>query len=188
MALLQFDKLVCTRGGRSIFAPVSGSVAPGEALLVSGANGSGKSSLLRLIAGLNIPSSGMLKHAGDYAFMGHDTALKSAFTVQEELFFWCNLKGAPDKIESALSAMALTDLRSAPCRLLSSGQKRRTALARILCSGAPLWILDEPTVGLDSASRALLEAALAHHRSGGGGLVIASHDELHLPGAKALRL
>ncbi len=186
--LLRFDTLACRRGGRLVFENLSGQVAPGEALLLTGANGSGKSSLLRLLANLNPPAAGAITRSADHAFMGHDVALKLQQSVFENLRFWCKLKGDISQMEAAIGAMALADLRSVPCRLLSSGQRRRAALARIICSGVPLWLLDEPTVGLDAASNALLTAALNQHLARGGGLVVATHEPLQLNTIRTLVL
>jgi heme exporter protein A len=186
--LLAFDTLACWRGGRLIFENISNSVAPGAALLVRGANGSGKSSLLRLLANLNVPAAGSITRLADHNYLGHDNALKLAFTVAQELTFWCKLKGDSSQMDAAIDAMALQDLRDTPCRLLSSGQRRRAALARMMCSGAPLWLLDEPTVGLDQQSEALLIRALTKHLDNGGGIVAATHNDLLLPNSDTLVL
>jgi heme exporter protein A len=186
--LLRFDTLACQRGGRLIFEHLSAHVAPGTALLVRGANGSGKSSLLRLLANLNVPAAGSITRHADHNYLGHDSALKLAFTVAQELSFWCKLKGDISQMDAAIEAMALRDLQHTPCRLLSSGQRRRTALARMICSGVPLWLLDEPTVGLDEPSIALLVQALTSHLENGGGIVVATHQDLPLPNAQTLVL
>jgi heme exporter protein A len=186
--LLAFDTLACQRGGRLIFENLSSSVAPGAALLVRGANGSGKSSLLRLLANLNVPAAGHITRRAEHNYLGHDSALKLVFTVAQELTFWCKLKGDISQLEAALDAMALQDLRDTPCRLLSSGQRRRTALARMICSGVPLWLLDEPTVGLDQPSVGLLLRALTKHLDTGGGIIAATHEDLPLPRSHTLVL
>jgi heme exporter protein A len=178
--LLKFKDLTCRRGGRIIFEGVCGQLLRGEVLILTGPNGSGKSSLLRLLAGLNEPAAGSINKQAEHAFMGHDVALKLPFTVRQELAFWCHLKGDFTRIDMAIDAMALTTLRDTPCRLLSSGQRRRVALARILCSGAMLWLLDEPTVGLDAASQSLLTRAVSQHLANGGGAVIATHVDMQL--------
>jgi heme exporter protein A len=186
--LLSFDTLACRRGGRLVFEGLSGSVAAGEALILTGPNGSGKSSLLRLLANLNVAAAGHIKRQSDYNYLGHDVALKLEFTVAQELTFWCKLKGELSQLDAAISAMALTDLRNTPCRLLSSGQRRRAALARIVCSGSPLWLLDEPAVGLDAASLHLLQQALRQQMAGGGAIIAATHVDLQLPGQRILEL
>jgi heme exporter protein A len=186
--LLRFENLACRRGGRLVFEGLCGAVAPGEALLLTGPNGSGKSSALRLLANLNTPAAGSITRTAEHGFLGHDAALKLQHSVEEELLFWCRLKGDLSQMEAALAAMNLTELRRTPCRLLSSGQRRRTALARILCCGVPLWLLDEPTVGLDAASQALLTQALNAHLARGGGIIAATHDPLHLQNTRSLVL
>jgi heme exporter protein A len=187
-ALLKFDSLACRRSGHLVFENLSADVCAGEALIVTGRNGSGKSSLLRLLANLNVPAAGSIMRSAEHNYLGHDTALKTGFTVTEELSFWCKLKGDITQMGYAIEAMALTALCDTPCRLLSSGQRRRTALARILCSGVPVWLLDEPTVGLDTDSLGLLRIALAQHLSGGGAVIAATHVDLDLPNQKTLVL
>lgn len=187
-ALLKFDSLACRRSGHLVFENLSAEVCAGEALIVTGRNGSGKSSLLRLLANLNVPAAGSIMRHAEHNYLGHDTALKTAFTVAQELSFWCKLKGDITQMAYAIEAMALTALRDTPCRLLSSGQRRRTALARMLCCGVPLWLLDEPTVGLDAESQNLLQIALMQHLAGGGAVIVATHVDLDLPHQKTLVL
>ncbi len=187
-ALLRFDNLACRRSGYLVFENLSAEVCAGEALIVTGRNGSGKSSLLRLLANLNVSAGGNITRTAEHNYLGHETALKLPFTVAQELAFWCKLKGDITQMAYAIEAMALTALRDTPCRLLSSGQRRRAALSRILCCGVPLWLLDEPTVGLDSDSQQLLRAALARHLSGGGAVIAATHVDLDLPNQKILVL
>ena len=143
--------LSCVRGSRQIFSDINFSIKPGAALMVIGANGAGKTSLLRLLAGLGAPSAGRIDYDGNRAYLGHETALKPTMTVAEEMQFWGRLAEGTS-YNAVLSALGLMPLAGLPCRLLSSGQKRRVALARVMASGAQLWILDEPTVGLDAAS------------------------------------
>ncbi len=187
-ALLKFDSLACRRSGHLVFEKLSGEVRAGEALIVMGRNGSGKSSLLRLLANLNVPASGQITRGAEHNYLGHDTALKTGFTVAQELTFWCKLKGDITQMAYAIEAMALTALSDTPCRLLSSGQRRRTALARMLCCGVPLWLLDEPTVGLDADSQNLLRIALMLHLAAGGAIIAATHVDLELPNQKMLVL
>jgi heme exporter protein A len=187
-ALLKFDSLACRRSGHLVFENLSADVCAGEALIITGRNGAGKSSLLRLLANLNVPAAGSITRHAEHNYLGHDTALKTSFTVAQELRFWCKLKGDITQMAYAIEAMALTSLSDTPCRLLSSGQRRRTALARMLCCGVPLWLLDEPTVGLDTDSQRLLRAALMQHMAGGGAVIAATHVDLDLPHQKTLVL
>lgn len=166
-------------------------VTPGGALLLLGPNGAGKSTLLRVLAGLLRPDAGRVRWqggeiAGRVAFVGHQDAVKPGLTVRENLALHARL-GTGDR-QAALAAMGLDGLAGLPARMLSAGQRRRLALARLALSGAPVWLLDEPTLGLDAASVARLGGLLAAHRAGGGVVVAATHLDLPLPGAEALRL
>ncbi|WP_164158253.1 heme ABC exporter ATP-binding protein CcmA, partial [Sandarakinorhabdus rubra] len=163
-------------------------VEPGGALLLVGPNGAGKSSLLRLLAGLLAPAAGGVTYAGRRAFLGHEVALKPRQTLGAELTHWARLDEGLDRLPVALAAMNLTALTDVPCRMLSSGQKRRAGLARVLAAGADLWLLDEPTAGLDTASAALLAHAMAAHRAAGGLVVAAVHGDIGLDDAQTLRL
>ncbi len=184
-----------------VFAGLRFALAPGGALILTGPNGSGKSSLLRLMAGLLRPAAGRLlwqgapidedpdAHRARLAFLGHLDAVKPVLSAWENLAFWVSLYGAgPDRVESSLAQFGLEGQASVPGRLLSAGQRRRLALARLRASSADLWLLDEPTVGLDRPSVAALEAALAGHRSAGGRVVVATHQALDLPDAERLSL
>lgn len=187
------EGLACARGGRTVFEGVSFRLAAGGALLVTGPNGAGKSSLLRVLAGLLGAEAGRLERSVDAAFLGHDNALKEQRTVRSELRFWAGLDrraidGRRPAVEAALERFELTPLADLPVRLLSSGQKRRVALARTWASGAPLWLLDEPSVGLDAASVARLAGVMAEHRASGGSIVAASHVPIGLDDAAELRL
>ncbi len=186
----------CRRGERLVFAGLGFSLVPGGLLLLRGPNGSGKSSLLRLMAGLMQPAEGSLSwdgvaigrdgdsHRRRLAFLGHLDALKPALSAAENLAFWCGL-GA---VEPALSAWGIDHLARRPARLLSQGQRRRLALARILASKATLWLLDEPTNALDDEAVTIFAQCLAGHRASGGMAVIALHGESDLPGATLLDL
>jgi heme exporter protein A len=194
--------LGCRRSDRLVFTGVEFRIESGDALLVVGANGSGKSSLLRIMAGLLPPAAGVLFWSGSeitddasahrerVAYLGHGDAIKPSLTVAEEIRFWTLLNRSDEKTgEAALTAMGLGKLLHFSCRHLSAGQKRRLAIARVLAHiGAPLWILDEPTNGLDEEARKRLASALSAHREGGGMVVVASHDGIDLPGAKILEL
>jgi len=180
------------RGERLVLRGVTLAVAAGGALIVLGANGSGKSTLLRVLAGLKRPDAGRVTWQGrdladapaPIAYLGHLDGIKLGLTVAENLRF----AAAGRDLGSALTSMELGPLRDFPARMLSAGQKRRVALARLAFSDAGLWLLDEPTLGLDAASMARLGAMLAAHRARGGVVVTATHLPLPLPGAAELRL
>src|SRR5688500_4633345 len=161
---LEASGLACVRGGRLIFDGIDVRLPPGGALLVRGPNGAGKSSLLRLLAGLLRPAAGRLHNPFRTAYLGHDNALKPERTLAQELRFWAGLDDAGDRWRDALDRFDLAALAELPTRILSSGQKRRAALARTWASGAELWLLDEPSVGLDAGSIDRLAAACAEHR------------------------
>jgi heme exporter protein A len=199
--LLTADELACVRGGREVFAGLSFALAPGEVLVLRGPNGSGKSSLLRLLAGFLVPAAGRLAWAGvvladDLAahrarlhYVGHLDAVKSLLTVRENLAFAAALGGSgADGLEAALRGFDLEALADIPARYLSAGQKRRLALARLLASTRPLWLLDEPGVGLDAANRARLEQELAAHRAAGGLAVLATHGDVAVGDALVVEL
>jgi heme exporter protein A len=183
-----------------VFTVLDFSVPAGGALLLTGPNGSGKSSLIRLMAGLIRPYSGRLEHDGMrlgddralhrelVAYLGHQDAVKPMLTVGEGTRFWASLRDRADKAEAAMAMMGLGDLTETAGRFLSSGQRRRAALARVIAGNAPIWLLDEPTVGLDVRSIAALEAALAAHRAEGGIVIAATHAPIALPGAGGLNL
>ena len=180
---LHGGNLTCERGGRTVFTDVRFSVSSGQLLQLTGPNGSGKSSLLRLIAGLNEPAGGRLHLEGGSAeltigqqahYIAHQEAVKSALSVQENLEFWRGFLGGGDA-DAALMAFDLTRLSSYPAGLLSAGQKRRLALARLVLVPRVLWLLDEPTVGLDAASLERLAKVMAEHLDRGGMIVAATH-------------
>ena len=188
MDALVIDNLACRRGQRLLFDAVSARVDAGGALLLMGPNGAGKSSLLRLLAGLLRAEAGSVTGGGNRAFAGHEVALKPRQTLGAELDYWARLDGGAARLPAALAAMNLAGLIDVPCRYLSSGQKRRAAIARVIAAGADTWLLDEPTAGLDTASSALLAAAMAAHRGAGGLVVAAVHGDIGLADAAELRL
>ncbi len=145
--------------------------------------------MLRVLAGLLAPIAGVVKRVGTVAWLGHDNALKSSGTLGSELRFWARLDGSsPSALAEAADAFDLTPLMDFPVAVFSHGQRRRAALARVAAGGSKIWLLDEPEAGLDTRSRARLEAALASHRARGGAVVVAAHGALDLPGATGLRL
>jgi len=184
-----------------VFAGVSFELEAGDALLLRGPNGSGKSSLLRLLAGFLTPAAGRIAWQGEEVgrdlaahrmrlhYVGHANGIKTELSARENLAFAAALGGGSrDATEEALAAFALTPLADVPCRLFSAGQKRRLALARLLAACRPLWLLDEPGVGLDAASRKRLEAAVTAHLDGGGVALLATHGDVGLPDALTLDL
>jgi heme exporter protein A len=196
--VLAAEDMAVFRGERLVFQDLSLRVAPGGALVLAGPNGSGKSTLLRLLAGLVRPAAGRLlwngedaladpaEHGRRVAYLGHQDAVKPGLTVTENVRFSAAVSGRP--ILAALRAVGLDHLADLPARMLSAGQKRRLALSRLLLSAARLWLLDEPTLGLDAASIERFGLLLAQHRTGGGMVVAATHVPLPLPGAADLRL
>lgn len=199
--LFEGRDLGCIRGERIVFAGLTFLLAAGGALLLTGPNGSGKSSLLRIMAGLGRPASGELlwdgapvsdepeAHAGRLQFVGHLDAVKPVLSVEENLAAWPALRGiGRDGLRHALAQAGLTALAEVPGRMLSAGQKRRLALARLFAIPSDLWLLDEPTVGLDRASVGRLVEALAAHRARGGRVVVTSHLDIDLPGHERLDL
>lgn len=191
--------LACLRGERLVFAGVDFALQAGDALLVTGQNGSGKSSLLRLMAGLLVPVAGTLEWRGrpvsadreafvsELRYVGHLDAIKPALTVAENLAFWVKLAGRrSDMVGRGLEAFGLEHLAALPARVLSAGQRRRLGLARLVAAPAPLWLLDEPTVALDVASVAAVEAAIANHRAQGGIAVVSTNAPITLPDAQRL--
>jgi len=193
--------LACRRGERLVFERLDFTLTAGGVLLLTGPNGSGKSSLLRLMAGLTPPLAGTLAwngaaisedtaaHRERLHFIGHQDAVKPVLSVRETLAFHAALRETTyERVPSALERFHLAALAEWPCRVLSAGQRRRLALARLLASPAPLWLLDEPTTGLDDASTKDLLTAIAEHRAGGGMVVIATHLPLPLLEAATVSL
>lgn len=193
--------LACRRGGRLVFEGLDFELRDGGVLLVTGPNGSGKSSLLRVMAGLTPPERGSLAwngadlaedpgaHRGRLHFIGHQNAVKPALTVLETLRFWAGLRGGvADTVIVALERFHLRELADWPCRFLSAGQRHRLALARLVASPAPLWLLDEPTTALDGRAMTDLLTALSDHRVIGGRVAIATHGMLPIEGAASLSL
>lgn len=179
------------RGGRLVFTALSFDLRPSDALLLRGPNGSGKSTLLRLLAGFLRPVEGCLawgneaiaadspEHRARFHFIGHADPVKPLLSVAENLSFAAALAGgAAGPLDSALARFDLGRLARTPARFLSSGQKRRSNLARLLASTRPLWLLDEPGVGLDVANRTRLEDCIMSHRATGGICILATHGDV----------
>jgi heme exporter protein A len=196
--VLAVENVAVFRGERLVFRDLSQAVSAGGALVLAGPNGSGKSTLLRLLAGLVRPAAGRVLwqgvdafldiagHGRRVAYLGHEDAVKPGLTITENIGFAAAVSGRPSS--SALTAVGLGALADLPARMLSAGQKRRLALSRLVLSTASLWLLDEPTLGLDAASIDRFGGLLAAHRNGGGIVVAATHVPLPLPDAAELRL
>ncbi len=199
MRLKAWD-LTIERGGRRVVAGLSFAAAAGAALIVTGPNGAGKTSLLRALAGfLPIESGGFALDGGDGErtvgeqahYLGHLDGVKAALTAGENLAFAAATLGGDSSRAAqlqALSALGLAHVIDFPARLLSAGQRRRVALARLAVAKRPLWLLDEPTTALDAAAQVALAAIMRAHLKGGGILVAAIHAPLGLDGSEELRL
>lgn len=193
-ALLCFENLSVARGDRIVLCRLSETVSAGEVLHIRGANGIGKTSLLEVLSGLRAPEDGVLHHTPDpetFHWIGHRNALNPALTPFENLRFWCALQDAPTEgIRGALREFELHAVADRPCRQLSAGQQRRTALARLAAVRRPLWFLDEPLSSLDQQGIQHWLALLQDHQKQGGTAVITSHQALpaSLPGLRTLDL
>ncbi len=175
---LSLAEVAVARGGVPVLSGVSFTVAPGQALVLRGPNGAGKTTLLRAIAGLQPVLSGRIDGAQDrIAYGGHADGLKAMLTVGENLTFWAAVYGG-GAIDGALEAYGLDDLRDRLAGTLSAGQKRRTGLARLMVTGRPVWILDEPTVSLDAQAVSQFAEAVRAHLGGGGMAIMATHIDL----------
>jgi heme exporter protein A len=185
---LAFDAVGVARGGRTLFEGLSFALGPGDAALVTGPNGAGKSSLVRVAAGLLAPAAGAVRREGECALLTEAHALDSELPLARALGFWAALDGARGAVTPALAALGLDDLADVPVRMLSTGQRRRAAMARVVASGAPVWLLDEPANGLDESAVGTLEALIADHRKAGGIALVATHLPIRLPGAVPIGL
>jgi len=194
---LSVDNLACRRSGRRIFSNLSFTLGPGDALAVTGRNGAGKSSLLAILSGRLRPDAGGIAVAdvGEASLpeclhaVGHRDGLKSSLTAGENLLFAQRLLGAPRLTpRDALEQLGLVHAHDLPVAYLSAGQRRRVALARLLVCARPLWLLDEPTAALDTASQAVLAGLMEQHRAGGGLVIAATHQSLGLADAAELRI
>ena len=195
---LKGDNLVCSRGGREVFSSLNFSLSGGEALVVTGRNGAGKSSLLRMIVGLVRLAAGRLELEGGEPdatiaeqahYLGHQDAVKPSLTVGENLKFWAHYLGSSERpIEPALEAVDLAPLADLPAAYLSAGQRRRLSIARLAAVPRSLWLLDEPTSALDVPSQNRLADLMRGHLAGGGMIVAAAHGPIGLERARELKM
>ncbi len=183
---IRLSGLAVARGGVPVLAGLDIEVAPGQALILRGPNGSGKTTLLRTLAGLQPPAAGRVAPGPDaIAYASHADGIKAPLTVAENLAFWARLHGHAD-IAPALAVFALGPLADRPAAALSAGQKRRLGLARLVLARRPVWLLDEPSVSLDSVAVGRFAEAVTAHLAAGGLAVIATHIDLGLPDARVL--
>jgi len=194
---LEACDVACVRAGREVFRNVAFKVASGELLGLRGANGAGKSSLLRLVAGLLHPAGGEIVLRGADAeltpgeqahYIGHLDALKPSLTVEENLGFWGAVLGATNGVADALAAVGLDTLAHSPALYLSAGQRRRLSLARLLVAPRPIWLLDEPSSALDAAGGAMLAEIMCRHLASGGLILVAEHLAFAVPPTRELHL
>ena len=190
--MLEVVNLSCTRGDRPLFRDLSFALKPGELLHLQGANGSGKTTLLRTLCGLSLPAAGEIRWHGKpvredeaafravLCYLGHHNALHGDLTGSENLYFETCLTDGPGNGQSALNEIGLARVAGLPTKLLSQGQKRRTALARLLIQDKPLWVLDEPLTALDIRSTGIFLGLFSEHLARGGLIILTSHQEVNL--------
>lgn len=181
---LTATQLACRRGERLLFAGLSLDLTSGQALQVAGPNGMGKSSLIRILAGLLRPFDGTVIREGVIGILDEKPALDEHLELGDALDFWSRLDGQC----AALDRLGLDQLLDVPVRYLSTGQRKRAALARLLGQDAPIWLLDEPLNGLDTDAVAMTEGLVAEHCKAGGIALIASHQTFTLPGLATMSL
>jgi heme exporter protein A len=188
VSLLSFVDVAGARGERQLFEGLSFTLEAGGAAVVTGPNGVGKSTLVRIAAGLLAPAEGLVVAEGARALLTEAHALDPELPLARAVDFWAAIDGNRDAVGAALAVLGLAPFAEVPVRLLSTGLRRRAAIARIVASGAPIWLLDEPANGLDAPAVALLEAAIARHRASGGIALVATHLPVTLPEAISVDL
>lgn len=181
---LSATEIACRRGDRLLFANLSLALAPGQAMQVAGPNGTGKSSLIRILAGLSLPFAGAVDRVGSIALLDERLALDEHLTLARALDFWTRL----DRTRPPLERLGLAELLDVPVRYLSTGQRKRAALARLIGQGAPIWLLDEPLNGLDRDAVTLAEMLVGEHCARGGIALVASHQTFTVTGLVTLDL
>lgn len=202
--MLEAADLQCVRGERTLFSGLDLRLREGELLRIAGANGSGKTSLLRILCGLLAPARGSVRWRGEdirrlreefwgnLVYIGHANAIKDDLTAAENLAIACTLRGhqvAPRALREALDQLGIADSERRPARVLSQGQRRRVALARLVLSGqAAVWILDEPFTALDAGAVEIVRALIAEHVERGAAVVYTTHFELEIAAAVSLRV
>ena len=180
--LLRLDNVACIRGDRLLFEDLSLTLNRGDALWLRGPNGTGKSSLIRLAAGLLRPASGTVERRERIALIDEASALDAELPLRRALDFWARIDTVDGhRVDRAMEEMALVPLAEVPVSMLSTGQRKRATMVRVIASGAPIWLLDEPANGMDDAAQARLVAAIAQHRANGGAVLLASHFVLGVP-------
>ena len=195
---LKIENLTCIRGGREVFKDISFEISSGQALQITGLNGSGKTSLLRIIAGLIRFPSGQISYTDCNGeanlskfchYFGHSDSIKPALSVSENLNFWRSIMGNQiETISNSLETLGLSHLEKISASYLSTGQKKRLSLARLLVNKRPIWLLDEPTTSLDSNAMNTLTTIMTDHVNSGGILLVTTHSPLNLINAKELLL
>ncbi len=175
------DNLACRRGERLLFRRLSFRLEAGAACHVTGANGAGKTTLIRALAGLTTPFAGEVRREGPLALLDERTGLDPDLPLGKALAFWSGIDRVADR-QAIMERLRLAALAEVPVRYLSTGQRKRAALARVLGQAAPLWLLDEPLSGLDTDSQGLVSALVREHCASGGIALIASHQPLDVPG------
>ena len=186
---LNLDNVAVMRGNRMVLRGISIAARSGDIIWIRGANGCGKSTLLRLVAGLLAVTSGAVHAEGRIALADENLALDVNMTVEAALRFWADMDGASTNVrDAALMDMDLQDLANIPVRFLSTGQRKRASIARVLASQADIWLMDEPYNGLDSASCARLDQAMLAHTASGGIVLVAAHQPPSINVAHSLLL